>query len=37
MRHFPAFLDLHGRVALVVGEGEAVEIKAGFLSRAGAS
>jgi uroporphyrin-III C-methyltransferase/precorrin-2 dehydrogenase/sirohydrochlorin ferrochelatase len=37
MRHFPAFLDLHDRVALVVGEGEAAETKAGFLSRAGAA
>src|SRR5919107_256409 len=37
MRHFPAFLDLKGRVALVVGEGEAADIKAGFLSRAGAA
>ncbi|MBD0271883.1 MAG: uroporphyrinogen-III C-methyltransferase [Acetobacteraceae bacterium] len=37
MRHLPAFLDLTDRVALVVGEGEAADIKAGFLSRAGAT
>lgn len=36
MRHFPAFLDLSGRVAFVLGEGEAVEMKAGLLARAGA-
>ena len=36
MRHFPAFLDLHGRAALVLGEGEAAEIKAALLARAGA-
>ncbi|MBI1619012.1 bifunctional precorrin-2 dehydrogenase/sirohydrochlorin ferrochelatase, partial [Escherichia coli] len=29
--------DLTDRVALVLGEGEAVETKAGFLSRAGAT
>ena len=37
MRHFPAFLDLKDRVALVLGEGEAADTKAGFLSRAGAT
>ncbi|MFC7736428.1 siroheme synthase CysG [Roseomonas sp. GCM10028921] len=36
MRHFPAFLDLSGRVAFVLGVGEAVETKAGLLARAGA-
>ena len=36
MRHFPAFLDLHGRTALVLGTGEAADIKAAFLARAGA-
>lgn len=37
MRHFPAFLDLHGRTALVLGAGEAADIKAAFLARAGAT
>ena len=37
MRHFPAFLDLHGRTALVLGTGEAADIKAAFLARAGAT
>ncbi len=36
MRHFPAFLDLHGRTAFVLGEGEAADIKAALLARAGA-
>jgi uroporphyrin-III C-methyltransferase/precorrin-2 dehydrogenase/sirohydrochlorin ferrochelatase len=36
MRHFPAFLDLTGRVAFVLGGGEAAEMKAGLLARAGA-
>jgi uroporphyrin-III C-methyltransferase/precorrin-2 dehydrogenase/sirohydrochlorin ferrochelatase len=37
MRHFPAFLDLHGRRALVVGEGDVAAIKAEPLRRAGAA
>jgi uroporphyrin-III C-methyltransferase/precorrin-2 dehydrogenase/sirohydrochlorin ferrochelatase len=37
MRHFPAFLDLAGRVAVVLGEGEAADTKAGLLLRAGAT
>ncbi|BDG73997.1 siroheme synthase CysG [Roseomonas fluvialis] len=36
MRHFPAFLDLHGRTALLIGEGETVARKAEPLRRAGA-
>jgi len=36
MRHFPVFLELIGRVAFVLGEGEAAETKVGLLSRAGA-
>ena len=36
MRHFPAFLDLHGRQALLLGEGEACERRAELLARAGA-
>ncbi len=36
MRHFPAFLDLTGRTALVLGKGEAVEAKAALLRQAGA-
>ena len=28
MRHFPAFLDLRGRLVLLLGEGEALEAKA---------
>ncbi len=36
MRHFPAFLDLAGRPALLLGEGEAIERKAALLARAGA-
>jgi uroporphyrin-III C-methyltransferase/precorrin-2 dehydrogenase/sirohydrochlorin ferrochelatase len=36
MRHFPAFLDLQGRRALVVGEGDVAAIKAEPLRRAGA-
>lgn len=37
MRHFPAFLDLAGRTALLLGEGEAIERKAQPLARAGAA
>jgi len=37
MRHFPAFLELNGRAAFVLGEGEAADIKAGLLARAGAA
>ncbi|WP_426956638.1 siroheme synthase CysG [Muricoccus radiodurans] len=37
MQHFPAFLDLKGRTALVLGKGEAADIKAGLLARAGAA
>ena len=36
MDYFPIFLDLRGRQALVVGEGEAAERKADALRRAGA-
>ena len=36
MRHFPIFMDLHGRRCLVLGTGEAAERKAGALRRCGA-
>ena len=36
MRHFPAFLDLRGRTALVLGTGEVAEHKAAPLLAAGA-
>ncbi len=36
MRHFPIFLELNGRTALVVGRGEVAERKAEALRRAGA-
>lgn len=36
IRHFPAFLDLRGRRALVLGAGEAAQRKAQALIRAGA-
>jgi uroporphyrin-III C-methyltransferase / precorrin-2 dehydrogenase / sirohydrochlorin ferrochelatase len=36
MRHFPIFLDLNGRRALVVGHGEAADRKAAALREAGA-
>ena len=36
MRHFPAFLELHGRAAFVLGEGEAADGKAALLAHAGA-
>ncbi len=36
MRHFPIFMDLQGRRALVLGNGEAAERKAEALSRCGA-
>jgi uroporphyrin-III C-methyltransferase/precorrin-2 dehydrogenase/sirohydrochlorin ferrochelatase len=36
MRHFPAFLELSGRIALVLGEGEAIDRKAEPLARCGA-
>jgi uroporphyrin-III C-methyltransferase/precorrin-2 dehydrogenase/sirohydrochlorin ferrochelatase len=36
MRHFPAFLDLQGRTALLLGAGEAIEAKAALLHAAGA-
>ena len=36
MRHFPIFMDLQGRRALVLGEGEAAERKADALQRCGA-
>ena len=35
MRHFPIFLDLHGRRVLVFGWGEAAERKAALVARAG--
>ncbi len=37
MRHFPVFLDLRGRVALVIGEGPVAARKAAMLARAGAT
>ncbi|WP_048861291.1 precorrin-2 dehydrogenase/sirohydrochlorin ferrochelatase family protein, partial [Acidisphaera rubrifaciens] len=37
MRHFPIFLDLAGRQALVIGIGEAAERKAAALRAAGAT
>ncbi|ROP81297.1 uroporphyrin-III C-methyltransferase/precorrin-2 dehydrogenase/sirohydrochlorin ferrochelatase [Stella humosa] len=37
MRHFPIFLDLHARTALIVGDGERAEAKASALSAAGAT
>ena len=36
MRHFPIFMDLHGRRGLVLGHGEAAERKAEALRRCGA-
>jgi uroporphyrin-III C-methyltransferase / precorrin-2 dehydrogenase / sirohydrochlorin ferrochelatase len=36
MRHFPAFLDLSGRTALLIGVGDAIERRAELLRRAGA-
>ena len=36
MQHFPIFLDLRGRPALVLGHGEAAERKSDLLRRAGA-
>ena len=36
MDYFPVFLDLRGRRALVVGDGEAADTKAAALARAGA-
>jgi len=36
MRHFPAFLDLTGRPALVIGSGEIAQRKARLLASAGA-
>jgi uroporphyrin-III C-methyltransferase/precorrin-2 dehydrogenase/sirohydrochlorin ferrochelatase len=37
MRHFPIFMDLHGRRALVLGSGEAAERKAEVLRQTGAT
>src|SRR3970040_1880705 len=37
MQHFPAFLDLRGRSALVVGGGAPAAHKAGLLLKAGAA
>ena len=37
MRHFPVFLDLHGRAVLVVGDGVAAAAKVELLDRAGAT
>jgi uroporphyrin-III C-methyltransferase/precorrin-2 dehydrogenase/sirohydrochlorin ferrochelatase len=36
MRHFPAFLDLQGRLVLLLGAGEALDAKARLLRAAGA-
>lgn len=36
MRHFPVFLDLAGRIVLVLGEGPVAERKAALLREAGA-
>ena len=36
MRHFPIFMDLHGRRGLVLGSGEAADRKAEALRRCGA-
>src|ERR1700744_5822785 len=36
MRHFPVFMDLHGRHALVLGAGEVADRKAAELQAAGA-
>jgi uroporphyrin-III C-methyltransferase/precorrin-2 dehydrogenase/sirohydrochlorin ferrochelatase len=36
MRHFPLFLDLQGRTALLLGAGEPLEAKAALLGDAGA-
>jgi uroporphyrin-III C-methyltransferase/precorrin-2 dehydrogenase/sirohydrochlorin ferrochelatase len=36
MRHFPAFLDLAGRIALVIGTGEIAQRKSTLLASAGA-
>lgn len=36
MRHFPAFLDLRGRLVLLLGEGEALEAKEALARAAGA-
>ena len=36
MRHFPIFMDLHGRRGLVLGTGEAADRKADALRRCGA-
>ena len=37
MRHFPIFLDLTGRIALVLGAGEAADRKADALRQSGAT
>ncbi len=37
MRHFPIFMDLQGRRALVLGAGENAERKATALRRCGAT
>ena len=37
MRYFPVFMDLAGRTALVIGDGEVAERKAEALRRAGAT
>ncbi len=37
MRHFPIFMDLHDRRALVLGDGEAADRKAEALQRCGAA
>ena len=37
MRHFPIFMDLHGKRAFILGEGEAADRKADALRRCGAT
>ena len=37
MQHFPVFMDLNGRIAFVLGAGEAATRKAGALRRCGAT
>ena len=37
MRHFPIFMDLHGRRCVILGQGEAADRKADALRRCGAT